>query len=212
MALYRAIVRRIFHLLYHEFAWTFDAVAWIVSGGLWRRWVLTVIPELQGRVLEIGFGTGHLQMALADRPGVVGVDASPYMVRIAAARLRRHGYTPRLVRGLAQALPFPDASFDTVVATFPAEYILDPVVHHAIRRVVTPNGRLIVVPMAQFDPGIYARLIDLIYRLALLAPVCRNPQAAPPPIPFQIEGMRLSQRWIRAGPSQVMIVVGEPEA
>lgn len=211
MMLYRAFVGRAFYHFYREFAWTFDAVAWAVSGGLWRRWVLAALPELRGRVLELGFGTGQLQLALADRPGVLGLDPSPQMTRITATRLRRRSCAPRLTRGDAQALPCPGASFDTVVATFPAEYILDPATHAEIRRVLAPGGRLVIVPLAQLDPGLYTRLVDVAYRLTLRASVRRAPQAEPLTIPLHIAGMRLTQRWARVGPSRVMLLVGEPD-
>jgi SAM-dependent methyltransferase len=192
IALYRRFIERVFYHFYREFAWTFDAVAWAVSGGLWFGWIRAALPETRGRVLELGFGTGHLQLALATRAGVVGVDASPQMAR-------------------AQALPFPEARFDTVVATFPSEYILDPATHQEIHRVLAPGGRLVIVPSAELDPGIYARAIDVVYRLALLAPVYRDPRAAPPPTPLRIAGMRLTRRWARVGPSQAMVLIGERE-
>ncbi len=211
VALYHRFIERVFYHFYREFAWTFDAVAWAVSGGLWFGWVRAALPEARGRVLELGFGTGHLQLALAARPGVAGIDASPQMARIAARRLRRHGRAQRLARGHAQALPFPAASFDTIVATFPSEYILDPQTHQEIHRVLAPGGRLVIVPSAELDPGIYARVIDVVYRLALLAPVYRDPQVEPPPVPLRIAGMRLTRRWARVGPSQAMVLIGERE-
>ncbi len=207
-AAYRALIRRLLHHFYREFAWTYDVVAWGVSAGLWRQWVLAALPEARGRVLELGFGTGYLQAALAGRPGVAGLDASPQMARLAARRVRRHGYTPRLARGVAQALPFAAASFDTVLATFPAEYIFDPTTHAEIRRVLAPEGRLVLLPLAQLDPGLYTRLIDVAYRLSLLASVRRDPQAPPPVVPLQVAGLRLTRHWIRVGPSQVMVLVG----
>jgi len=207
-AAYRALIRRLLHHFYREFAWTYDAVAWGVSAGLWRQWVLAALPEARGRVLELGFGTGYLQAALAARPGVAGLDASPQMARLAARRVRRGGHVPRLARGVAQALPFAAASFDTVLATFPAEYIFDPATHAEIRRVLVPDGRLVLIPLAQLDPGLYTRLIDLAYRLSLLASVRRDPRAAPPIVPLQVAGLRLTQHWTRVGPSQVMVLVG----
>lgn len=49
--LYRAFIRQAFHHFYREFAWSYDAVAWAVSGGLWVRWALAALPELRGRVI-----------------------------------------------------------------------------------------------------------------------------------------------------------------
>jgi ubiquinone/menaquinone biosynthesis C-methylase UbiE len=204
---HRRAVRWAFHHFYREFAWSYDGVAWLVSGGLWRRWTLAALPALQGRVLELGFGTGHAQLALAARPAVAGLDASPQMAAIAGGRLRRAGFQPRLARGAAQALPFPGGAFDTVLATFPAEYILDPATHAEIRRVLAPGGRLVVVPVAQLDSSPYAAFIDLIYRLTLQAPPRR---AGPGPIGVQlpIAGMRFTRRWVAVGESRALVLVG----
>jgi ubiquinone/menaquinone biosynthesis C-methylase UbiE len=204
---YRALIRRLFHHFYREFAWSYDAVAWAVSGGLWRRWALAALPLLEGRTLELGFGPGHLQLALAPSARAAGLDASPQMAAMAARRLRRAGYPPRLARGLAQHLPFPDAAFDTVVATFPAEYILDPATHAEIRRVLAPSGRLVVVPFAQLDPGPYARLVDLAYALTLQRPPSRPAAQAPAP-PARLGDLALAPRWVTVGPSRVMVLVG----
>ncbi len=204
---YRALVRRAFHHFYREFAWSYDAVARAVSGGLWRRWVLAALPELRGRVLELGFGPGHLQLALAGRPGAAGLDASPQMVAIAARRLRRAGHAPRLARGLAQALPFRSASFDTVVATFPAEYILDERTHAELRRVLAPGGRIVIVPFAQLAPSLYGRIVDLAYTLTLQAPARRDD--ALPATPLTIAGVALEPRWVEVGQSRVMVLAGE---
>ena len=204
---YRRAVGRAFHHFYREFAWSYDAVAWAVSGGLWQRWALAALPELRGRVLELGFGPGHLQQALAAHPVVAGLDASPQMAALAARRLRRAGYAPRLACGQAQALPFPSATFDTVVATFPAEYILDPRTHAEIRRVLAPGGRLVVVPLAQLDSSLYTRLIDLAYRLTLQAPVARTVPVEPTLERFAIAGLDLTPTWVQVGSSRVLVLV-----
>lgn len=136
--------------LYNELAWAYDAVAWLVSGGRWDRWRRLALDYVAGEpILEIGFGTGELLIALARRgQRVVGLDLSPAMHRVTAAKLRRAGLgglSPLRVRGLAQRLPFPDAAFATVLSTFPAEYILDPATLREVWRVLRPGGRLVVV-------------------------------------------------------------------
>jgi ubiquinone/menaquinone biosynthesis C-methylase UbiE len=203
----RRAVRWAFHHFYREFAWTYDVVAWLVSDGLWRRWALAALPELQGRILELGFGPGHMQLALSGRHTVAGLDASPQMAAMAAQRLRRYGASPRLALGLAQALPFPGAAFDTVLATFPADYILDPDTHAEILRVLAPGGRLVIIPTARLDASLYARAVNLAYRLTLQAPPHGG---APPPAAewLKVEGMEFRQHWAAVGPSQVLVVVG----
>src|SRR5437667_8865497 len=75
---------------------------------------------------------------------------------VAAARdtLQRHklGEKNWVLQGSAQRLPFTSASFDTVVSTFPSEYIYDPDTIAEVERVLRPGGRLIVVEGANLLP------------------------------------------------------------
>jgi ubiquinone/menaquinone biosynthesis C-methylase UbiE len=143
------LLRPIYYLLYHQFAWSYDFVAALVSLGHWNDWVRTALPHLEGRVLELGFGPGHLQQAMFDgglQP--FGVDESRQMARQARRRLTKVGRRLSLTRGRARHLAFPEATFDRVVATFPSEYIFEPEAIHEIGRVLVPGGRLVIVPMA----------------------------------------------------------------
>ena len=143
----RHFMRFFFQLLYHPFAFTYDLVAWVVSFGRWKDWVLGISPRLEGtRILELGHGPGHLQRFLRDRGlSPAAIDESTQMVRLARRRL---GAAHKLARGLAQHLPYASASFDTVVATFPSEYIFDARTLLEVRRVLSNSGRLIVLPAA----------------------------------------------------------------
>ncbi len=133
--------------LYHEFAWSYDAVSWLVSLGQWDNWRRTALRYVQGdRVLEVGFGTGELlPLLLVKAERAVGLEASPAMHRIVDGKLRRrHLRIPR-VQGIVQRLPFADESMDAIVSTFPAGFILDPDAHREFARILRPGGRLIVV-------------------------------------------------------------------
>ena len=130
------------------------------------------------RVLEMGHGPGHLQRILLSRGLVtVGIDESAEMGRLAKRNLTRwarsnslisssnlvspststtqhqnphqFAYTQiNLTRGLVQSLPFPTESFDTIVATFPTEYITDPRTLTEVKRCLSNRGRLVVLPVA----------------------------------------------------------------
>lgn len=143
--LMQAFMRLFFRLLYHPFAFAYDFVAASVSFGQWRNWIAETLPFIEGtRVLELGHGPGHLQLALRDRGFVsYGLDESQQMGRIAARRLG----VQRLARGLAQDLPYANETFDTVVATFPTEYIFDPQTLLSVKRVLRNGGRLVVLPV-----------------------------------------------------------------
>ncbi len=130
MVFWQKLVRFGFRLLYHELAWTYDVVSWVVSLGEWRRWQRAALPYVQGpRVLEIGHGPGHMLLALQMKGcRVMGLDLSPQMGRLA----RKRAPSVPLVRGRVQDLPYAEGSFDTVLATFPTEYVVD--AHDFIRR------------------------------------------------------------------------------
>src|SRR5437764_8399686 len=82
------------------------------------------------------------------------VEHSPAMVAAARDTLQRRnvGAGKRVLQGSAQHLPFPDASFDTVVSTFPSEYIYDPDTISEVARVLRPGGCLIVIEGANLLP------------------------------------------------------------
>jgi ubiquinone/menaquinone biosynthesis C-methylase UbiE len=147
MKLIQRFMRFFFRLLYHPFAFTYDVVAWAVSFGRWKDWVFSIVPFLEGtRILELGHGPGHLQRLLLDRGlFAVAIDESQQMGRIAKRRL---GESSNLTRGLAQSLPYPNETFDCVVATFPSEYIFDPRTLSEVGRVLRSRGRLVVLPAA----------------------------------------------------------------
>lgn len=213
LRLYAQIVRWAFARFYREFAWTYDTVAWLVSRGLWRRWATSALGYSgEGKVLELGCGTGYAQYALAiQRPGdVVGLDASPQMIALTRQRLQRAGLTAPLVRGMAQALPFRSGSFNTILATFPSEYILHPATLEEIRRVLVAGGRFILVDGACFTGnGLYERLVDLAYRFTGQQSVR---QTAVPDIylrRLEQTGLRFTARWQTVASSQVMVLVGQ---
>lgn len=134
-------------LLYHQFAWAYDAVAWLVSWGHWSTWRLDALGYLpDGEILEVGFGTGALLIELAKNGRhVVGLEASPQMHQVTVRKIHRENLSVKRVQGCTQSLPFPEGSFDAIVATFPAEYIAEKVSLAEFYRVLKPDGRVVIV-------------------------------------------------------------------
>ena len=124
--------------------------------GQWRVWQRLAIPRIHGMdVLELGCGLGDL---LADmlQAGYRchAVEHSREMVAAARQTLRRRkiGQPALVIQGSAQHLPFSNMSFDTIVSTFPSEYIYDPDTISEIERVLRHGGRLIVIEGANLLP------------------------------------------------------------
>ena len=111
-----------------------------------RRQRQKVIPLAQGRVLEVGMGTG-LNLPFYDRTRVktiVGVDPGLTMHRLALQRSKAAGIAVELVGISAEKLPIADASFETVVSTYTLCTIPDPVAAlREMRCVLAPGGKLL---------------------------------------------------------------------
>jgi len=96
---------------------------------------------VEGRVLDVGAGTGD-QVAELIRLGydAIGLEPNPQAVAIARDRGRP------IRQGTAEAPPFEDSSFDTVILSQVVEHLVDPIAALAsLRRLVRPGGRLIVL-------------------------------------------------------------------
>jgi ubiquinone/menaquinone biosynthesis C-methylase UbiE len=106
-----------------------------------------IVPLARGRVLELGIG-GGLNLRHYDPTvvwSVAGVDPSPELRARAAAAPRPEGLNVDVREGTAEALPFPDATFDDVVCTFTLCSVRDPAASLAeVRRVLRRGGRLLV--------------------------------------------------------------------
>ncbi len=124
--------------------------------GQWRVWQRLVLPRITGiDVLELGSGLGDLFVDMLNAGyNCRAVEHSPQMVAAARNTLRRRkiGQTAWIMQGSAQRLPFSDSSFDTVVSTFPSEYIYDPDTLAEVERVLRPGGRIIVIEGANLLP------------------------------------------------------------
>ncbi len=188
-------LRLAFHLLYYQLAWTYDLVAWLVSVGDWPAWRRAVTLFLrEGPSLELAYGTGGLMADLTARGlAPVGLDLSPHMARLARQRLLRWGLLPRLVRGQAQALPFPDGAFANVIATFPTDFILAPQTLDAIVRVLQPEGRLVIVVVGNLrGPGLLRRFVEWLYQVT-------GQREIPRPGPLQrLSAAGFDARWEEA--------------
>ena len=102
-----------------------------------------VVPQARGKVLELGVGMGlNLRFYDPDKvESVAGVDPAAELRARAEAAPRDPRLTLSVSDGTAEALPFEDASFDTVVCTFTLCSVHTPrAALDEARRVLRPGG------------------------------------------------------------------------
>jgi len=106
-----------------------------------------LLAQARGRVLELGAGTGlNLAHYPADVATLVVSEPDAAMRARLARRVERAGRHARVVEASAEALPFADATFDTVVSTMVLCTVQDVGAALAeIRRVLAPGGRLLLI-------------------------------------------------------------------
>ena len=124
-------------------------------------------------VLEIGFGTGHALMKIAESTGmsghVYGVDISEGMAQISRERLRDHGIAKRvsLVLDDASNLPFSTGSVEAIFISFTLElfHTLDiAIVLEECHRTLKSQGRICIVSLAKDEPlNIFGRLYEWLH-------------------------------------------------
>jgi SAM-dependent methyltransferase len=132
---------------YAEEAATYDRDAdrserWLL-GTEHRPWACS---RAVGRTLEVAIGTGLNLSHYPPGVHLTGVDLTPEMLALTRRRSADLGVPVTLTEGDAQALPFADATFDTVLSTYAMCSVPDE--REAIfemRRVLKPGGRLILV-------------------------------------------------------------------
>ncbi len=106
-----------------------------------------LLPSLgsDAQVLDLGCGPGTITVGLARCAGrVIGIDASPDMVKQAAETAAEHGVDNAEFKvGSAYELPFESDSFDVVYAHQVMQHLRDPVrALTEVRRVLRPGGRV----------------------------------------------------------------------
>src|SRR5689334_8364279 len=119
----------------------YDRMGAILSFGQdarWRRFLVSRIGTERPLVLDVATGTGLVAREIVDAHigRVIGLDRSEPMLRS-----QHDGAAFANVLGRAEALPFPDASFDALTVTYLLRYVDDPgATLHELARVVRLGG------------------------------------------------------------------------
>ncbi len=109
-------------------------------------------------VVEIGCGTGDVTLLAARAAGpsgtVTGIDPAPEMVALARKKAQAAGLAAHFQVGVAEQLPFADASIDVVFSSLMMHHLTDDLKQRAfyeVKRVLKPGGQVVIVDFARSD-------------------------------------------------------------
>ena len=152
----------------------YDLMNDLMSGGLHRLWKRDLVAELNPprgnqpfRLLDVAGGTGDISLRYARASGpnstAVLCDISPEMIAVGQRRVEEVGLSGRisLTEGNAEALPFPDRSFDAYTIAFGIRNVthIDKALQEAYR-VLKIGGRFLCLEFSEVQVPILDRLYD----------------------------------------------------
>ncbi len=121
-----------------------------------------------GKVLEVGVGTGKNLEFYPEGCQVTGIDFSPGMLAKAHQKLHLAKVPVDLIEMDVQNMSFEDETFDTVVATCVFCSVPDPVKGlQEVRRVCKPQGRVILLEHVRSENVILGALMDILNPMSL---------------------------------------------
>jgi demethylmenaquinone methyltransferase/2-methoxy-6-polyprenyl-1,4-benzoquinol methylase len=144
----------------------YDLMNDLMSLGIHRLWKRAMIDWLAPRsglkVLDVAGGTGDIAFHMAKAGAAVTVcDINPAMLNEGMRRAEANGAAVAWVAGDAEALPFPDASFDAYTIAFGIRNVthIDKALSEA-RRVLKPGGRFLCLEFSR----VAVPWIDALYK------------------------------------------------
>ena len=126
---------------------------WVMGGEVFQQLRAEVVKDARGKVLEIGFGTGlNLPHYPTNISHLSMVDSTLLLPDRVGERTARVAFPLHVERVTAEALPYPDQQFDSVVSTWTLCTIPD--VKKAlqeVRRVLKPTGIFLFLEHGRSD-------------------------------------------------------------
>lgn len=133
-----------------------------------KEWREKIMQQLEGRVLEVGVGTGKNIPYYPDNLDITAIDFSPGMLERAKEKADKYNKNVKLLRMDAQSMGFPDNEFDCVFTTCVFCSVPDPVKGLSeIRRVCKPGGRIIMIEHVRSEKAVLGLLMDFLNPLVV---------------------------------------------
>ena len=156
--------------MFDSIAPRYDFLNRMLSFGIdrsWRRFAVSQIKFAEsGSILDVATGTGDVALEIAaqtpDSVRIIGVDFAREMVELGREKVKHSPYAGRIILDVApcEAIPFPEASFDSVTIAFGIRNVVDRAQGlREMRRVLKPGGRVVILefstPRSRLFKSIY---------------------------------------------------------
>lgn len=130
----------------------------------YQPWRNQLWAKIHGpKILEVGVGTGKNMPYYPRGMQITGIDLTPGMLERARKRAAKLKQNVVLQLGDVQSLEFPDASFDSAMATFVFCSVPDPVIGlRELARVVKPGGQVILLEHMRSANRVIGAMMDLL--------------------------------------------------
>jgi len=153
---------------YNRVASIFDIMSGAMELMIKNAYLEQVLGRVRGKVLEVGVGTGRNLPLYPPGVEVTGIDFSPRMLAKAKEKAAKAQAQVTLVEMDAQNMSFPDQTFDTVITTCVFCSVPNPIKGlQEIRRVLKPDGRLVMLEHVRSENPILGKVMDLVNPLVV---------------------------------------------
>lgn len=131
---------------YDSYSLFYDLLLWPAEKVFFSKWRKFAFSDLDGKILEVGVGTGNNLAYYSEKANVTGIDISRGMLSKAKVKAKKQGLNVKLIKMSTNQLKFKPKTFDYVVCTFVICSVPDAVkVMKEMRRVLKSKGKIIMI-------------------------------------------------------------------
>ena len=201
---------------YNRVAWRYDILESPMEKMVFTKLRREMLSGVNGKVLEVGVGTGKSLPYYPEGVELVGIDISPKMLEKARKRADKLGIGVDLRVMDVENLQFPDKTFDFIVVVFVFCSVTDPVKGlRELARVVKDDGKILMLEHVRSENRVIGKLMDWFNPIArwLFGPninrqTVANVEAAGLAIvSVESKGLKIIKRIVARRP----MITGQPE-
>jgi len=131
---------------YDRYSIVYDILEYPIEKLVFAKWRRQALSNVQGKLLEVGVGTGKNLQYYPQDVDLTAIDLSSQMLKHAIKQEKKLGERAMLLQMDAQLLKFQDNIFDIVLCTFVLCSVPDPITAlKEMKRVCKPGGKIIMI-------------------------------------------------------------------